>query len=232
MQNKRNVRIAFLILSAFFVALSVFWMLNAFNKIRKSFSDRLEDGVTMNSDYASLFRDGVLKGDVTVQAIKRSKYRNDIAILNVDSAYTLIIYEISKNDSVLRLPKVNYTPENGKRTVDIVYRGIKTPSIEFDYVNEINNSKLEELYFYANADSVDIKTQDDSTIYYRLNIRSAAVCYEKEGVKDLYIESTENVQNPTEILFMNRNGKVYVVLLSANFRNLYLPKRKILSLVK
>ena len=144
------------------------------------------------------------------------KYRNPVSFFYVSSRYYLQLY---KMDTAF-----NYSLKNAiKEVFSNAHSWTYTPYIiddrtkmEFLY-KETKPLKPKNVYLDLFGDSTQVIRKNDTIAYYYSKCVNFSIKFDPQKPMDIYGESHSERKNeiPLEIMFLRRNNKLYLLLLSA-----------------
>lgn len=199
-----------------------------FSEIQEALEESLPISYKLSPEDSSLIDSSYWK-EIKVDAVFRSTRKLPASFLTVNSQYSLFINQlvVDKKIELDKLFKIEH--KNISSSVGYVYSEILiNPLFKFKYYsNAVKFAEKIHLSFYG--DSMGMKFSGDSVLAYRLLCKNFSLRYQISDPIDIFMERKPgflglNSGVNTEILFLKRNGSVYLFILTPNEPNVLLPK--------
>jgi ABC-type maltose transport system permease subunit len=237
-QNKKRMTkmrkyfsVIFLLCGVVFIALCIRWVYTSAIQFKEAAKENIPDQTALSEEYINLFKDSI-RNKLDIIRIKSNKNRNDIAFLNIESRFTIVVYKVAYTNVPSLTSVLKYKCSSDGETPDVVYHGVKAGPFEYDYAAGNSINSIQSLYVTFNTDTVQTIVKNDSFAYYSSMANKVTVCYSVSGIKDICVESTRERKIPMDILFIKHNRSIYFLIASPNNKNTSLPRGLLLSLVK
>lgn len=171
---------------------------------------------------------------IKVIQIRNSTTRRPVSELLFDNKYSLFIYKIDTIGALLLKDSLNIKEKSVYRTTGIVYTFFDKNFYKFQYkTGTIPHSSF--IYLTMAGDSIQQYIKNDSIVGYDLSCKNLSIRYGEHEAIDIYIEAKENIfksyKIPMSFLFLKRQKETFLLIMTTNNYDEYLPKDLLYSLI-
>lgn len=203
-----------------------FFFVKAIVQIIISFNESDFYSEDLKQEYMNLFSESD-QDSLSVVWNYNSKVRNQISLFNYGSQkkYCITIYKIPvvKNFSLNEINLKKTRKE--KLSTGNIYTTINEGMLfELNYASG-SPPQATNIHFSYSGDSLKNIVENDSMKSYFMNMESFSIRYNKESIVDIFGKTEEfwNKRIALNILFLKRNGSLYLLLMTANHNTDKLP---------
>jgi hypothetical protein len=234
MREKKNINKTILILIVtVLVTYLGFKIVAGFSENAKALGEGLPATYSLSPEHASLISKKYLD-KIRVTKVLQSKVRNPISLLSFDSSYSIVICRINliKHESLESI--VNIKLKNIDRSVGYSYNIIGHSAFRFQYKSgEIQPASQIQLTFFG--DSLQTTAKSDSLVSFSLLCKNLSIRYGEDDPIDIYVETKSIFLNsaytPMNILFLERDKKAYLLLMTPNDKKGSISPNKLYDIV-
>jgi hypothetical protein len=149
-----------------------------------------------------------------------SKYRNPVSKFYIDSKYYLQVYKMDTS--------FNYSLKNAvKESFSDAHFWFSTPyaldeTTDMEFLFKLTKPiKPKNIFLDLYGDRTHVLIKNDTIAYYQTNCRNFSLKFNLQDKNDIYGEckSKSLSEAPLEIMFLKRNKKLYMLILSATNAN-------------
>lgn len=214
--KKRNIRIIFGVCIVALVAWLGIKIVEAFKSNAKAFEEDLPTIYTISRKDSNLIAPQYRK-ELKVIEVRRSKVRNNIAILSIGDEYTIILQKLKLLPSSPLTTNVHTTEASTNRSTNVTYSVVNLG----DFTYQCKAGQVEttsDLFLTISGSAVKKLQQNDSLLSYSLRARAVSLRYGEDSPVDTYMMIKEGFITkavPMNIMLLKKNNAIYFIVLSA-----------------
>jgi hypothetical protein len=214
--KKRNIRIIF----GFCIVALIAWLgiriAEAFKSTAKAFEEDLPTTYTISRQDSNLIAPKY-RNELKVVEVRRSKVRDDIAILSIGEQYTIILQRLKLSPSSPLTKAIHATEATMSRSTMVTYSIINLG--DFSYQCKAGNVETAtDLFLTLSGGAVKKLRQNDSLVSYSLRVRDMSLRYGEDSPVDIYMTIKEGFIRkavPMNFMLLKKNNAVFFIVLSA-----------------
>lgn len=209
-----SLPIRFFIISIACVVLIVliYKIYQAFLENRKAFEEDLTSVYTLSQEDSSLINKN-FKTRIKVIEVRRSKVRNPISIILVDSEYYLIMHKMSLSRDLSLREIAHIQQKSVDHSTGVTYDVIENGDyFRFQHASG-RVETISQIYLTLSGDSLMTFVNNDTRLDYFLLCNNLSIRYCKRGPIDIFLEGKQmgfnNMVIPLDFLLLKRDKDIF-----------------------
>jgi hypothetical protein len=193
---------------------------NGFKQLDESFSNDLPPTFSLPSEDSSIVSKKCLS-ELEVDHVYRHKFINPISVILFEKRYLLVIYKINLLSERSLKDLLFSRVEDVDRTTGKVYKVINYNNfIKLQFQNA-RQSPVSNIYLTLSGDSITRLVKNDSILSYHFLCHNFSVRYGNKDAIDIFAVGDDRlfgttVRMPMDLVFLERNGAVFVLIMTPN----------------
>jgi len=215
---KRKINKPLLLFIAFGICIIIYFIYLVNKSTTADKRNPMQVSLNLPDEYANLF-DTHIRQKLTVQSAVSFKLRNPVCYLVYDNNYDVEITKINTtpffdfNTNIVILKNKKISDEMADAYLPSIKTNLTT------HYNPMSSNPVSNIYISFSGDSIANTIKVDSLVSYFLKLKEMDISYKPGGIKEIFVNSTNDSTPSVDVAFFKRNNTVYYILVAPKNNN-------------